>query len=208
MSATGRNKKGKERREADFYPTPAWCTRAILPHLGLHPCHEGRLLSMLDPACGDGAILDVLREEFGVKAWGFDIDRTRVAIAASKCHQHAAPQRVWQADALEESWPDHVDLVITNPPYSLASEFVSRFISQFTVKDTGELRVDGAFLLPLSFLGSDGRASFHRGFPSDLYVMPHRPSFTGDGDTDSEVYCWAVWGPNRGGRWQVIECDP
>ena len=35
MSATGRNKKGKERREADFYPTPAWCTRAILPHLGL-----------------------------------------------------------------------------------------------------------------------------------------------------------------------------
>jgi hypothetical protein len=101
-----------------------------------------------------------------------------------------------------------VDLVITNPPYSLASEFVSRFISLFTSKESGELRIDGAFLLPLSFLGSDGRASFHRGFPSDLYVMPHRPSFTGDGDTDSEVYCWAVWGPNRGGRWTVLEVDP
>ena len=206
MSATGRNKKGKERREADFYPTPAWCTRAILPHLGLHPCHKGRLLSTLDPACGDGAILDVLREEFGVKAWGFDIDRTRVAIAASKCHQHAV--RVWQADALEESWPDQVDLVITNPPYSLASEFVSRFISLFTSKESGELRIDGAFLLGLNFATSAARAPFHRGFPSDLYVLPKRPSFTGDGKSDMSDYAWFVFGPNRGGHWKVLEVDP
>lgn len=54
MTATGRS---DVRHPDDFYRTPAWLTRAVLPHLDL-PAHS----HVLDPACGDGAILDVVRE--------------------------------------------------------------------------------------------------------------------------------------------------
>jgi hypothetical protein len=207
MSATGRNKPGRERRDADFYPTPAWCTRAIMPHVGFYPRHTNRLLAVLDPCCGDGAILDVLKDEFGASTWGVELDYER-ACAAGKKHDHQDFRKVSHGDALSESWPEHVDLVITNPPFALASEFVSRFISLFTAKETGELRIDGAFLLGLNFATSAARASFHRGFPSDLYILPKRPSFTGDGKSDMSDYAWFVFGPNRGGRWKVLEVDP
>ena len=45
MSATNRS---NVRVASDFYATPAWCTRAILPHLPV--------TSVLDPCAGDGAI--------------------------------------------------------------------------------------------------------------------------------------------------------
>ena len=191
MSATGRNKKGKERREADFYPTPAFCTNALLAEVRF-----GRLI--LDPAAGDGAILDV------VSGWampdgspfvtlGLELDKERAKTAAQK-------HRVYHADALTDSWPA-CDAIITNPPYSLASEFVARAMTQAS-------SVPKAFLLPLGFLGSEGRAVMHRSYPSDLYVIPRRPSFTSDGKTDAEVYGWFVWSPRGGGKWKVLEVDP
>jgi hypothetical protein len=65
---------------------------------------------------------------------------------------------------------------------------------------------DVAFLLRLNFLGSQRRAAFHRSFPSDVYVLPRRPSFTGGG-TDATEYCWMVWGAERGGRWSILEIE-
>jgi hypothetical protein len=199
MSATGRNRKGKERREADFYPTPAFCTNALLAERDF-----GRVI--LDPAAGTGAVLDVVAEwekYSGIyfQTDGIELDPDRAKIAHNRGHRIACD------DALTLSWP-FCSAVITNPPYSLASEFVSRFISQKTDPKTGELSCPGAFLLPLSFLGSESRAAFHRGFPSDIYVLPRRPSFTGDGQTDAEVYAWFVWSANSGGKWKVLEVGP
>jgi hypothetical protein len=199
MSATGRNRKGKERRDKDFYPTPRWCTHALMARVPF-----GR--TILDPAAGDGAILDVVAEwelEKGGRfnRLGIELDRLRAENARASGHT------ILNDDALSVTWP-WCDAVVTNPPYSLASEFVSRFISQMTDSDTGALTCKGAFLLPLSFLGSDGRASFHRGFPSNVYVLPRRPSFTGDGQTDSEVYAWFVWEGAQGpGSWEILEED-
>ena len=50
MSATGRNVAGHERAADDFYETPGWCTRAILPQLGTPA-------TVLDAGAGSGAIL-------------------------------------------------------------------------------------------------------------------------------------------------------
>lgn len=217
MSATGRNLPGHERAESDFYATPPEVTRAILPFLDFVS-----IQSALEPCAGDGAIKKAI-EATGydlMKWYGYelDYDRAQESGFAKPC------------DAVEETWPD-VDLVITNPPFSLAEEFVVKALVDCP-------RAEKAFLLRLAFLEGQGRAAFHRAYPSDVYVLPKRPSFswsyrctndkicsvsftTQPGEThkfcascgcrlrvtksDMAAYAWFVWGPGRGGRWSVLE---
>jgi len=175
MSATGRS---DVRRSDDFYATPAWCTLALLPHL--------TRCSVLDPCAGDGAILDTVRQAWGCEAIGIEVDKDRADRSRS----------VWRNALTHEPWP-YADQIITNPPYSLASEFVERAIT------TGR---DCAFLLRLNYLGSKKRAKFHREHPCDVYVLPRRPSFT-NGGTDATEYAWMVWGHGRGNRWAILDVD-
>jgi hypothetical protein len=185
MSATGRNLVGRERLPDDFYQTPAWCVRAILPHLT-------GVSAVLDPCCGNGAILDVVADEWKCITTGIELDPVREV-------NHLATR----GDALRMRWPEAT--VITNPPYSLAFEFVCKSI--FTDDDPPLVsRRESAFLLRLNWLGSMKRYAFHRIMPADLYVLPRRPSFA-HGGTDATEYAWFVWGPHRGGRWQILEVE-
>lgn len=80
------------------------------------------------------------------------------------------------------------DVVITNPPYSLAMPVIEQALAletQFIV-----------MLLRLNFLASGGRADFMRTHAPDVYVLPNRPSFSGTG-TDSIEYAWFVWHGRR-----------
>ena len=183
MSATNRNLPGNERKSEDYYSTPAWVTKAILPHINLRG-------PVLDPCCGDGAILDQL-PTFGI---GIEINKERSEIAGQK-------HLVIYGSALDHSqqWPI-CNTIITNPPYVSALPFILRAIAQ-GFDDIG----DCAFLLRLNFLGSKKRAEFHKNHPSDIFVLPQRPSYTGDGATDATEYAWFVWGPNRGNRWQILK---
>lgn len=173
MSSTNR---GGDRQNDDFYSTPAWVTQALLPRLAL--THDGPWRDVLDPCCGDGAILDCFGNELTV---GIELDEAR-AVAA-----HAKGHLITVADALIEPWPV-VQLIITNPPFSLAEEFVRRAIG-FAAESGATV----AMLLRLAFLESSGRAPLHREFPSDVYPLSSRPSFTPDGKTDSCAYAWFVW---------------
>lgn len=185
MSATGRS---NVRRAQDYYATPGWVTRAIRPHLP--PARY-----VLDPCCGDGAIL----REFGphtdlMPRYGIDIEH----------RPGTNPIAFTLADALDErtAWPS-ADLIITSPPYRLAEEFLARALRE-RQKTTG---VVCAFLLRLNFLGSQRRAEFHRRSPADVFVLPRRPSFTGGG-TDATEYAWFLWGhPLGGGHWRMLEVD-
>jgi hypothetical protein len=182
MSST--NRSNRVTNPDDWYRTPSWCVRAILPFV-LSP-NSG--IAVLDPACGDGAILDAVREYApGARTFGIEIDDGRAATAAQK-------HEVRHADALANDWTP-APLAVLNPPFSLAMEFVEASI----------VRVERcAVLLRLAFLASQKRAAFHRTHPSDVYVLPKRPSFTPDGKTDSADYAWFVFGPNRGGLWSVL----
>lgn len=182
MSATGRNLEGNERRADDFYATPAWVTEAILPHLEVG--------SVLDPCCGEGAILDVVRDVWRVETFGIEIDEGRRNTARSRGHDARLDDAL-----IKTTWSSTVN-IITNPPYSWAEAFIRRALI--------ECEGDIAFLLRLNFLGSQKRAAFHRARPCDVYVLPKRPSFTGGG-TDATEYCWMVWGPGRGNRWWVLD---
>jgi hypothetical protein len=83
---------------------------------------------------------------------------------------------------------DCIDAVITNPPYTLAAEFILRCRR---LAPQAEI----AMLLRLGFLESKSREAFWDFMgAADLYVLPDRPSFRGGG-SDSATYAWFVWRP-------------
>jgi len=193
MSSTNRGHKKQvgtyERQAEDFYATPAWATDAIIPVLW--GSHFGGV--WLDPCAGAGAILDVL-ERHGVpseRRRGIEIDPGRAGTARGR---HVG---VTQADALKSSsWglgARQPNIILTNPPYALAMEFVERALQEAPVV---------VMLLRLAWMASQARADFHQKHPSDVYVLSKRPSFVG-GRADSADYAWFVWGQG-GGRWRVL----
>lgn len=188
MSATGRNLPGNERRAYDFYETPTWCTEALLSRLN-------PVSSVLDPCCGRGAILNSVRNKWPYTiTLGMEINYDRAAVSIDDGHD------VIVRDAISDVfWQMNPGMIITNPPYSLAEEFIRRAMSEVRDRDL-------AFLLRLNFLGSQKRAQFHRDHPADIYVLPKRPSFTQHG-TDATEYAWYVWGPGRGNRWSILDID-
>jgi len=84
------------------------------------------------------------------------------------------------------------DVIISNPPFNIAEEFI--------VKAIDELRPDGMliFLLRVNYLGSQKRYDSlwqqDKYKPKQIITLVQRPSFTGDGATDSTEYAFFVWG--------------
>lgn len=190
MSATNR---GSSRPPGDFYRTPVWCTRAILRHL---PKSGG----VIDAGCGDGAILSVLTaadtfdEIVGVELNPELAEKARDAIDLQ------GNSRIENVDFL--TLKGSPSLVISNPPFSFALEFVSHAL-EMVASVNGTV----AMLLRLGWLEGQSRAGFHNSTPCDVYVMSKRPSFTGGG-TDATGYGWFVFGPGRGNRWSILNVEP
>jgi predicted RNA methylase len=164
----------------DQYDTPEWCTRLLLPHL-----QRG---DVLDPCCGVGAIGKPICEAWTIRhddcrVDGVELDGERVdaALAAGYFDQ------VVQNDYLTRHKDRHYPLIITNPPFSLAMPFLEKALQE---ADTV------AFLLRLAWLASAERNAFHRANPSDLIVLPKRPSFA------KFVSCVAPNNCNTEGGWR------
>lgn len=200
MSSTGRSDK---RRADDSYATPSWVVDALLSVIPTPP--PG--ITICDPGCGEGAILEALREADPVRSppgWnlvGLELNKDR----AHQCR--IKNLTVFEGDFLTSNMQG-VDAVVANPPFSLAREFVDHSIK--TVTRVGGENVGWkpggfvAMLLRLAFLESMKRRDWWRRNPADIFVLPKRPSFTGDGKTDSCAYMWAQWGPGPRGRITVI----
>lgn len=195
MSAAGR---GAVRQTDDFYETPGWLTRAILPHLNLTPQSYA-----FEPACGQGAIVQELLN-FGLPeshVFCADINPAFVSQVSTRLKVN-----VVQSNFLQKFLPtfqateNRPDLIITNPPYKHALEFVKESLEIVDIYGTV------AMLLRLNFLGGQKRAKFLREHPCDVYVSPRRPSFTG-GSTDATEYAWFVWRPSRQHRVFILDTE-
>lgn len=204
MSAKGRQgnvfdfAKAENANPREWYRTPSSCVDAIVPHLGLPR-------STIDLGCGDGAIGKALRAHWGPGCTidGFEIDAKRAAVAReSGCYDDIFEGEDGNILTLDTAAFDGADVVISNPAFSHAEGFARQALR--LVRPGGVV----AFLLRLGWLASRSRVAFHREHPCDVYVLPKRPSFTGNGKSDSADYFWALWGLGRGGRWAVPECDP
>lgn len=157
----------------DYYPTPAWATRALCEQLG------GERLSGLtcwEPACGEGHMARPLDEYFG-------------AVHASDVHAHGYGEVL---DFLFPLPPAHTpDWIITNPPFRLASEFVHRAL--------GIARKGVAVLVRTAFLeGMERhRSLFSQHKPWAVMQFVERvPMVRGRVDEDASsatAYCWIVW---------------
>lgn len=185
MSATNRPKKTGERtvrRENDHYETPSWATRAVLNALDLGSRSPKAPATILDPGCGSGAIIREAARRFpNAACLGVEIH----PMLAAGPHEGYA---VECADFLSWNGMPGFDLAIGNPPYNLAHEFICKAM---------EVADRVVFLLRLNYLGSMTRAAWHRAHPSNVYVLPKRPSFTADGKTDACEYAWFEW-PGEG----------
>lgn len=160
-----RGKLVEKRDPHDFYPTPRGVTEALLQH-------EQFSASVWEPACGDGAISEVLKET------GYSVE---------------------SSDLIGRGYGDVEDFltterratnIITNPPFEKAEEFVRKALSSTTGKV--------AMFLPLTFLESQKRESLLAGSClKTVYVFVDRVSLYKGGSVrcggGRAAYAWFVW---------------
>jgi len=146
---------GKRLNATDYYATPPWCYENLDIDWSLFS-------SAHEPCRGDGRIHFFLEEECSIPCTWSEINEGKDFF-----EYQGAP-----------------DLILTNPPFSLAKEFIEHSLS---ISNTCIM------LLRLNFLGSQARHIWWKNnLPTALHVLSKRPSFTGKG-TDATEYAWFVW---------------
>jgi hypothetical protein len=151
----------------DFYPTPDWATYALVDNERF----EG---GIWEPACGDGAMVRVLRD-------------TGQAVDASDLYNRGYGEV--GVDFLTSS--RLVENIVTNPPYNSAEGFVEAGLRQAANKL--------CLLLRLAFLegGNRQRKIFAKTPPARVWVFSERITFYPAGavvkGTGTTAYAWFVW---------------
>ena len=142
------------RNPYDYYPTPEWCYENL-------PIDWSQFKTALEPCKGDGRVVSFLESK------KMKVD--------------------WCEIQEDKDFFDHdgeYDLIFTNPPFSIAAEFIQHALGMSTTV---------VMLLRINFLGSQKRYDFWNQFPPDgMFILSKRPSFTGKG-TDATDYAWFVW---------------
>lgn len=191
MSATGR---GRAREPEDYYTTQSWCVRRFLE--AWRPPEKG---TFYEPGAGNGAIIRAVRSVYPTRGWECieirEEERETLRAISSGVPTIGDFLKYEQRDLC-------ITAVIGNPPYEFAQEFIEHAMRLFPVAQI-------AFLLRLAYAASKERAAFMRAHPPDVYVLPDRPSFTGDGG-DSADYGWFVFHPveRSAGRFMVLNTTP
>lgn len=144
-----------QRKFKDDYGTPRGLTRLLLG--------TGEFNSMdtiLEPAAGAGCMLEELR-------CSHQIERHVSIIANDLLH----PIHAYNMDFMD--WKDPVDMVVSNPPFNKAYEFIKK------AKEIAQQKI--IYILPLSYLQGSRRYKDiwqDRAFPlSRVYVYTRFPMF-------------------------------
>lgn len=151
-------------KDLQFYPTPKEVAKTLIYKADIY---SG--IRVLEPSCGEGALLEVIRESVpNASIDGIEIDATRAKIAREKGFG------VWCGNFLElQPKPDY-DIVIMNPPfygkhYQLHLKHAMKFL-----KDGGRL----VSILPATAWYDHDIKAMMGGIWSDLPVGSFRESGT------------------------------
>jgi len=155
--------------ERELYPTPDIAVNALLAKLTIKPGDH-----FLEPCRGTDAIYNKIDLPENQKHWA-ELDRG--------------------VDYLKSEF-SQMDIIITNPPFSLTEEFIKKSLSELAPNGTM------AYLQRVNFLGSKKRIPFWQdvGFPNKSPIIVPRPRFVKNG-SDSCEYCWFIW--DRGNRFDI-----
>jgi len=162
---------------ADYYPTPAWATQALLKNESFNG-------KVWECACGDGAMSEV------IKSNGYDV------YSSDLWDRGYGDSGVDFTKANKK-----FDNIITNPPFHSAEEFVFRGLANSKNKLALLLRL--AFLES----GKRQLQIFKSNPPSKVWVFSERITFypkdavrKGSGTT---AYAWFVWDKNGDGKTEL-----
>lgn len=179
--ATGVATDSANRERDDFYPTPPYATEALLKRESF----DG---AIWEPACGDGAISNVL------KAAGYHVQSTDLV------DRGYGTSRI---DFLME-YATQAQNIITNPPYKYATEFA------YKACELAPKKV--AFLCKLSWLESQERKRLFAKYPparvlvfSERLSMQRGRQATDDDASGMIAFAWYIWDKAHNGptelRW-------
>ena len=174
------NKELRPRNIHDFYPTPVDVCKATLKNYLISYYDD---MVVLDAGCGEGV-------------WGQALHKTFPYAISIGIDDRAVNDEYYDT-VLKGDYRDfnfggeQFDLVMGNPPYKFAEEFIRKSIT--VLRDNGQI----LFLLRLAFLESQKRLNgLWKEFPPTyVHVLGKRPSFMGDVSrkTDSDAYAIFDW---------------
>ena len=160
--ANSSSENWRDRPATDFYPTPPDVTQALVDFLGLP-----KELTLWEPACGDGRMVDVLRAN-GDVVRDSDIQTGTNFLDVQECPE---------------------SFIITNPPFNQAEAFI-RHASKLKPE------CGFAFLLKSQYWHSASRLPLFREIhPQFVLPLTWRPDFlfgAKSGSPTMEVL-WTVW---------------
>lgn len=167
-----------ERKPMDFYPTPADVTHALIDHLEKH-LMIGKGSIVLEPACGDGHMSEVIKER-GYYVRSTDIRHTG----------YADWNEGGGVDFTGPGWFAGLDWIITNPPFNVSEAFIRKCLSY---------NVPFALLLKSQYWHSMRRnALFYERKPMFVCPLSWRPAFEGKGKSSLMDFVWTIWGRESG----------
>ena len=155
------NPKNSDRNHRDFFPTPPDATVALLGEV----CFNGLIWEC---ACGEYHMSNVL------EAHGYSVKSTDI---------------LYGQDFLKSN--DKVNNIVTNPPFSLATEFA------FHAKKLASQKI--CLLLRLAFLESQKRYEFFKdnSFPLSRVLVFSKRIRIANGEINNKggmvPYAWFVW---------------
>ena len=169
----------RERANYDYYATPYQATEMLLDEVKFSG-------DFLEPCVGGGHIVDVIKRYYPDECvYGVDIvDRGYPNTLVADFLKH---------DFLGQKF----DNVVTNPPFSLAQEFLEKSVE--VVNDGGKI----AMFLKIQFLeGAKRREMFKKYPPKYIYVFVKRQAPWNNGSPVDEkgkswsstmCFAWFVW---------------
>ena len=183
-----------EHRSAnDYYRTPGHATQSLMLRETFGSRVPNKKAKIWEPACGDGAISQILIDD------GHDVRSTDLI------YRNYQYQEVQTLDFLSiDPALNRVDHVITNPPFRQAQEFAEKALEVVSETPGGKV----ALILCLKFLAGQKRSLFLEKSPLKMvYVFSKRLDF-GRGDVPGKGagmldYAWFVWETGYKGAPQV-----
>lgn len=188
------------RLKADSYMTPQPLAKAIVRFLEEKHLEfpKGSPTKIIEPSAGEGVFVREAKA-----AWPTShVTAYEIREECSKGCEAAGADFFflgdWGGSVFSQTGP--VDLILGNPPFSAAQDHVETALERLV--DGGLL----AFLLRLSFLGSQHRAKTLWDKPGLRFLVPvpERPDFMNSGQGDNSEYALYVWKKGYQGRAEIL----